>query len=284
MADAPSKPVWFITGCSTGFGRELSTILLKRGYRVVATARDQAKIADLVAGHERTGLALALDVDKQDQIDAAVKAAEARFGRIDVLVNNAGYGYLAAVEEGDDGDVRAMFDTNFFGLAAMTRAVLPIMRAQKAGAIVNVSSMGGFIGFPGSGYYAATKFAVEGLSESLSKEVGPFGIKVMIVEPGPFRTAWAGRSLKTPKKPIDAYADTAIARRKQIQSYSGSQPGDPVRAAEAIIDTVEREKPPLRLPLGSVAYEAMGAEIEAVRKEHDSLERIARGADYPKAS
>jgi len=279
MAD---KPVWFITGCSTGFGRELSVILLKRGYRVVVTARDKAKVEDIVNGHDKNGLALKLDVDKQDQIDAAVKAAEARFDRIDVLVNNAGYGYLAAVEEGDDADVRAMFDTNFFGLAAMTRAVLPVMRAQKAGAIVNVSSMGGFIGFPGSGYYAATKFAVEGLSESLSKEVGPFGIKVIIVEPGPFRTDWAGRSLKTPKKPIDAYAETAIGRRRQIQSYSGNQPGDPVRAAEAIIGAVERERPPLRLPLGAVAYEAVGAEIEAVRKEHDSLEAVARGADYPK--
>jgi len=279
MAD---KPVWFITGCSTGFGRELSVILLKRGYRVVVTARDKAKVEDIVKGHDKNGLALKLDVDKQDQIDAAVKAAEARFDRIDVLVNNAGYGYLAAVEEGDDADVRAMFDTNFFGLAAMTRAVLPVMRAQKAGAIVNVSSMGGFIGFPGSGYYAATKFAVEGLSESLSKEVGPFGIKVIIVEPGPFRTDWAGRSLKTPKKPIDAYAETAIGRRRQIQSYSGNQPGDPVRAAEAIIGAVERERPPLRLPLGAVAYEAVGAEIEAVRKEHDSLEAVARGADYPK--
>jgi NAD(P)-dependent dehydrogenase (short-subunit alcohol dehydrogenase family) len=286
MADAPTqdKPVWFITGCSTGFGRELAKLLLKRGYRVVATARDQAKIADLVGAHEKTGLALELDVDRQADIEAAVKAAQSRFGRIDVLVNNAGYGYLAAVEEGDDADVRAMFETNFFGLAALTRAVLPIMRAQKSGAIVNVSSMGGFIGFPGSGYYAATKFAVEGMSESLSKEVAPFGIKVIIVEPGPFRTDWAGRSLKTPKKPIDAYAETAIGRRRQIQSYSGNQPGDPMRAAEAIIDTVEREKPPLRLPLGSVAYEAMGTEIEAVRKEHDSLERIARGADYPKAS
>ena len=172
MADAHSKPVWFITGCSTGFGRELSVILLKRGYRVVVTARDKAKVDDIVEAHDKNGLALALDVDKQDQIDAAVKAAETRFGRIDVLVNNAGYGYLAAVEEGDDADVRAMFDTNFFGLAAMTRAVLPIMRAQKSGAIVNISSMGGFIGFPGSGYYAATKFAVEGLSEALSKEVG----------------------------------------------------------------------------------------------------------------
>jgi NAD(P)-dependent dehydrogenase (short-subunit alcohol dehydrogenase family) len=284
MADAHSKPVWFITGCSTGFGRELSVILLKRGYRVVVTARDKTKIDDIVAGHEKNGLALALDVDKHDQIEAAVKAAEDRFGRIDVLVNNAGYGYLAAVEEGDDADVRAMFETNFFGLAAMTRSVLPIMRAQKSGAIVNVSSMGGFIGFPGSGYYAATKFAVEGLSEALSKEVGPLGIKVIIVEPGPFRTHWAGRSLKTPKKPIDAYAETAVARRKQIQSYSGTQAGDPVRAAEAIIDTVERDKPPLRLPLGGFAYEVMGAEIEAVRKEHASLEAVARGADYPKAS
>ena len=284
MADAHSKPVWFITGCSTGFGRELSVILLRRGYRVGVTARDKTKIDDIVAGHEKNGLALALDVDKHDQIEAAVKAAEDRFGRIDVLVNTAGYGYLAAVEEGDDADVRAMFETNFFGLAAMTRSVLPIMRAQKSGAIVNVSSMGGFIGFPGSGYYAATKFAVEGLSEALSKEVGPLGIKVIIVEPGPFRTHWAGRSLKTPKKPIDAYAETAVARRKQIQSYSGTQAGDPVRAAEAIIDTVERDKPPLRLPLGGFAYEVMGAEIEAVRKEHASLEAVARGADYPKAS
>jgi len=285
MADATQdKPVWFITGCSTGFGRELAQILLKRGYRVVATARDKAKIADLVAGHGRTGLALKLDVDNEADVEAAVKAAKSRFGRIDVLVNNAGYGYLAAVEEGDDADVRAMFETNFFGLAAMTRAVLPVMRAQKSGAIVNISSIGGFIGFPGSGYYAATKFAVEGLSESLSKEVAPLGIKVIIVEPGPFRTDWAGRSLKTPKKPIDAYAQTAIARRRQIQGISGSQAGDPVRASEAIIAAVEQERPPLRLPLGAVAYEAMGAEIEALRKEHASLEQIARGADYPKGS
>jgi NAD(P)-dependent dehydrogenase (short-subunit alcohol dehydrogenase family) len=285
MANAANqdKPVWFITGCSTGFGRELAKILLKRDYRVIATARDQAKIADLVKGHDKDGLALKLDVDKEADIEAAVKAACDRFGRIDVLVNNAGYGYLAAVEEGDDADVRAMFETNFFGLAAMTRAVLPVMRAQKSGAIVNISSIGGFIGNPGSGYYAATKFAVEGLSEALSKEVGPLGIKVIIVEPGPFRTDWAGRSLKTPKKPIDAYTQTAIARRRQIQGISGSQAGDPVRASEAIITAVEQQHSPLRLPLGAFAYELMGAEIEALRKEHDSLERIARGADYPKA-
>ena len=276
------KPVWFITGCSTGFGRELAKILLARGYRVVPTARDPAKVADLVEGHTATALALGLDVEKQPQIEAAVEAARRKFGRIDVLVNNAGYGYLAAIEEGDDADIRAMFETNFFGLAALTRSVLPIMRAQKSGAIVNISSMGGFIGFPGSGYYAATKFAVEGLSESLSKEVAPLGVKVLIVEPGPFRTDWAGRSLKTPKHPIDAYAETAIARRQQTQGYSGSQPGDPVRGVEAIIAAVEQPNPPLRLPLGNFAYDAMGAELEAVRKEHAAVEAAARGADYPK--
>jgi NAD(P)-dependent dehydrogenase (short-subunit alcohol dehydrogenase family) len=278
------KPVWFITGCSTGFGRELAKILLERGYRVVATARDPNKIADLVEGHGAYALAVALDVEKQPQIEAAVGAAERKFGRIDVLVNNAGYGYLAAVEEGDDADIRAVFETNVFGLAALIRAVLPIMRAQKSGAIVNISSMGGFIGFPGSGYYAATKFAVEGLSESLSKEVAPFGIKVVIVEPGPFRTDWAGRSLKTPRRPIDAYEETAVARRRQTQAYSGSQPGDPVRAVEAIIATVEQANPPLRLPLGNFAYDAMGAELEAVRKEYAAVEAVARGADYPKGA
>ena len=229
MADASAndKPVWLVTGCSTGFGRELSKVLIARGYRVVATARDPKKIADLVDDHGSTALASKLDVGNQADIDATVEAAKQKFGRIDVLVNNAGYGYLAAVEEGEDADIRAMFETNFFGLAAMTRAVLPVMRAQKSGAIVNISSMGGFIGFPGSGYYAATKFAVEGLSESLAKEVAPFGIKVLIVEPGPFRTDWAGRSLKVPTRPIDAYEETAIARRRQTQGYSGNQPGDP---------------------------------------------------------
>jgi NAD(P)-dependent dehydrogenase (short-subunit alcohol dehydrogenase family) len=267
MADTSSKPVWFITGCSTGFGRELSVILLKRGYRVLVTARDKAKVDDIVAGHDKNGLALALDVDKQKQIDAAVKAAEARFGRIDVLVNNAGYGYLAAVEEGDDSDVRAMFDTNFFGLAAMTRAVLPIMRAEKSGAIVNISSIGGFIGFPGSGYYAATKFAVEGLSEALSKEVAPFGIKVVIVEPGPFRTDWAGRSLKQTANIIEAYDATAGARRRQISSYSGQQPGDPVRAAQAIIDVVESPNPPGHLVLGKPGLNMVRQKLDTLQGE-----------------
>jgi NAD(P)-dependent dehydrogenase (short-subunit alcohol dehydrogenase family) len=285
MADSShDRPVWLVTGCSTGFGRELASILIGRGYRVVATARDPGKLADLVKGHDASALALKLDVDKPAEIAAAIEATTAKFGRLDVLVNNAGYGYLAAVEEGEDADIRAMFETNFFGLAAMTRAVLPVMRAQKSGAIVNISSMGGFIGFPGSGYYAATKFAVEGLSESLSKEVAPFGIKVLIVEPGPFRTDWAGRSLKMPKAHNEAYAETAVARRNQVHGYSGTQAGDPVRAAEAIIATVELPDPPLRLPLGNFAYDAMGAEIEALQKEYAVVEAVARGADYPKGA
>src|SRR5271163_4685752 len=265
---ASAKPVWFITGCSTGFGRELSKILLSRGYRAVVTAREAVKVQDLVQNYPDTGLALGLDVAEPEQIEAAAEAAHRHFGRIDVLVNNAGYGYLAAIEEGDDADIRAMFETNVFGLAHLTRAVLPLMRAQGAGHVVNITSMGGVVGNAGVGYYNATKFAVEGLSEALSKEVAPLGIKVLIVEPGPFRTDWAGRSLKTPKHPIDAYAETAIARRQQTQGYSGSQPGDPVRGVEAIIATVEQPNPPLRLPLGNFAYDAMGAELEAVRKEH----------------
>ena len=278
---ANDKPVWFITGCSTGFGRELATILLARGYRVVATARDRARIADIVAPHKDRALPLELDVERQPQIATAVADAERRFRRIDVLVNNAGFGYLAAIEEGEDRDIRAMFETNVFGLAAMTRAVLPLMRGQRSGAIVNISSVGGFIGFPGTGYYAATKFAVEGLSESLSKEVAPFGIRVLIVEPGPFRTDFAGRSIRTAKRPIEAYAETAIARRRMIQGRSGAEVGDPVRACEAVIAAVESPNPPLRLPLGNFAYDQIQAEIEAVRKEIEAGEAVARGADYP---
>jgi NAD(P)-dependent dehydrogenase (short-subunit alcohol dehydrogenase family) len=279
---ASAKPVWFITGCSTGFGRELSKTLLSRGYRVVVTARDAAKVEDLVAAYPDNSLALSLDVEKPDQIEAAATAAMRRFGRIDVLVNNAGYGYMAAIEEGDDTDIRAIFEANVFGLAHMTRAVLPHMRAQKSGHIVNISSQGGIVGNPGVGYYNATKFAVEGLSEALSKEAAPLGIKVLIVEPGPFRTDWGGRSLKTPKRPIEAYAD-AIARRQQIQGYSGSQAGDPVRGAEAIIKTVESPDAPLRLALGAMAVEMIRGKLDGMRKELDANEAISRAADFPKA-
>ena len=218
-------PVWFITGCSTGFGRELAKLVLERGWRAMATARNPQQIQDLVAGTDGRGLALKLDVTDSAQVIEAVKKAEATFGKIDVLVNNAGFGYMAAVEEGEDEEVRAMFETNFFGLVEMTKAVLPGMRRRRSGHILNISSIGGFVGFPGSGYYNATKFAVEGLSEALAKEVEPLGIKVVIVEPGPFRTDWAGRSLKQTRDAIDDYAETAATRRQAISKGSGKQAG-----------------------------------------------------------
>ena len=275
------KPVWFITGCSTGFGRELSKILLAEGFSVAVTARDPAKIADLVADYPETGLPLALDVDDPAQIAASVEAAMKKFGRVDVLANNAGFGYLAAVEEGEDAEIRALFETNFFGLAAMSRAVLPVMRGQKGGTIVNISSMGGVCGFPGIGYYNATKFAVEGLSEAMAKELAPLGVKILIVEPGPFRTDWAGRSLKTPKQAIGAYTETAIARREAVQAYSGTQAGDPARGVRAIIRAVERENPPLRLVLGSIAQDVISARTEAFVAELESGREVALACDYP---
>ncbi len=271
--------VWLITGCSTGLGRELVRAVLQHGDQVVATARDPATLAEFAA--HPNALTVRLDVTKPDHIAAAVHATAARFGRIDVLVNNAGYGYLSAVEEGEDEQVRAMFEVNLFGLAKMTQAVLPGMRARRAGHIVNISSMGGLIGFPGIGYYNATKFAVEGLSEALAKECAPLGIHVTIVEPGPFRTDWAGRSLKVPKTAIGDYADTAGSRRAAIQGYSGQQPGDPVRAAQAMIAAVEAPQPPLRLVLGRAAFDQVSAKLKEAGAELGAWRAVSLGADFP---
>lgn len=276
-----SSPVWFITGCSTGFGRELARLVLDRGWRAVVTARDAARVRDLADGHEDRVLALALDVTDAAQVTASVKAAEERFGAIDVLVNNAGYGYQAPVEEGDDAEIRAMFEANVFGLAAMTRAVLPGMRARRRGHIVNISSVAGFVGFPGSGYYAATKHAVEGLSDSLGREVEPLGIKVLCVEPGPFRTDWAGRSLKQTPSRIAEYAETAAARMQATSGISGKQPGDPVRACAAIIKAVESPNPPRHLVLGAFGVEAVRGKLMSVVEEIDAWRETSLGADFP---
>jgi NAD(P)-dependent dehydrogenase (short-subunit alcohol dehydrogenase family) len=276
-----SAPVWFITGCSTGFGRELARLVLDRGWRAVVTARNPDQVADLVEGHEDSALALKLDVTDGAQVAAAAKAAHDRFGQIDVLVNNAGYGYLAAVEEGEDREVRAMFEANFFGLAAMTRAVLPGMRARHSGCIVNISSIGGLASFPATGYYHATKYAVEGLSESLALEVAPLGIKVVIVEPGPFRTNWAGPSIKQSATRIEDYEATAGIRRGQTEQRSGKQPGDPVRAAEAIIAAVQSPEPPLHLVLGKPALEIARKKLTALAANFDRWEATTLGADFP---
>ena len=277
------NPVWLITGCSTGFGRELARLVLARGWRAVVTARDASAVADIVAGHEDSAIALALDVTDRAQIGDAVAAATQKFGRIDVLVNNAGYGYLAAIEEGEDDAVRAMFETNVFGLIDMTKAVLPVMREQKSGLIVNVSSIGGLTSFAATGYYHGTKYAVEGISESLAVEVKPLGIDVLIVEPGPFRTNWAGPSIKQSATHIDAYAATAGERRKQTSARSGNQAGDPVRAAQAIIDAALSDTPPLRLLLGKMALDLARRKVDMLTKDFDAWESTTLGADFPES-
>jgi NAD(P)-dependent dehydrogenase (short-subunit alcohol dehydrogenase family) len=273
--------VWFITGCSTGFGRELAKLVLDRGFRVVVTARDPGKIQDLIVGREGRALALKLDVTNFAEVTEAVKKAEATFGSVDVLVNNAGYGYLGALEESEEPEIRAMVETNFFGLARTIHEVIPAMRRRRRGFVVNISSIGGLVGLPGVGYYNATKFAVEGLSEALAKEVAPLGIKVLVVEPGPFRTDWAGRSLKRSSLHIPEYSETAGATRERISGGSGKQVGDPVRAGEAILKALESDNMPLHLVLGKIALDVARAKIEKLRAELDAWEETSLSADFP---
>ena len=274
-------PVWFITGCSTGFGKELAKLVLQRGWRAVVTARNPDQLQEIVSGHENHALPLRLDVSDRTQMEAAVKATQDKFGRVDVLVNNAGYGYLAAIEEGEDEQIRAMFETNFFGLVGLTNAILPGMRKQRSGHIVNISSIGGLTSFAATGYYHATKYAVEGMSESLAIELAPLGIKVTIVEPGPFRTDWAGRSLLESKTVIEDYDATAGERRRQSRARSGQQQGDPVRGAEAIIQAVTSDNAPLRLLLGKPALDLAHKKLDLLRKDFDTWQEISLSADYP---
>ena len=270
-----------ITGCSTGFGRELSRAVLARGYRAVVTARNPESVEDLVAGREGQALALELDVTNPAQCEAAVRQAEKTFGRIDVLVNNAGIGYFGAVEESDEAEVRRMFEINVFGLARMTQAVLPAMRKRRSGHIVNIASIGGIRAFPAVGFYNATKFAVVGLSEALSLEVAPLGIKVTIVEPSGFRTDWAGRSANEAPSRIADYADTAGKNRDSIRGYSGKQPGNPVKAAEAIIKAVESPEPPLHLLLGKAALKGARWKLDLMKKDFDAWAPTTEAADFP---
>jgi NAD(P)-dependent dehydrogenase (short-subunit alcohol dehydrogenase family) len=276
-----AAPVWFITGCSTGLGRALAEAVLDRGWRAVVTARDPMAVADIVARHEDRALGLALDVTDAPQIDKAVAAAQESFGQIDVLVNNAGYGYLAALEEGEDDEVRALFDTNVFGLVDVARRVLPGMRARHRGHIVNISSLGGLAAFGATGYYHATKFAVEGLSESLAAEVSPLGINVTIVEPAAFRTNWSGPSMRQSATQIDDYADTAGARRKNTLDTYGHQPGDPKRAAAAVIEAVRSENPPLRLLLGKVALDVALGRLDTLKTNFTAWRDVTLSADFP---
>jgi NAD(P)-dependent dehydrogenase (short-subunit alcohol dehydrogenase family) len=260
---------WLITGCSTGLGRALAQAVLTHGHNAVVTARDVTTVQDLAAAFPDTGLALPLDVTDRARISSVLDQAKARFGGVDVLVNNAGYGYRAAVEEADDADVRQLFDTNVFGAVDMIKAVLPDMRARRSGSIVNISSIGARITPAGSGYYSATKAALEGISGSLRREVEPLGINVTVIEPGAFRTDFAGRSLTQSASPIEDYADTAGKRRKENDTMDGNQPGDPDKAAEAILTIVDSPTPPSLVVLGEDAVGAFAAVADAQRAELD---------------
>jgi len=259
---APHPAAWLVTGCSTGIGRHIALAALARGHRVAVTARRPETVADIVAAHADQAIPLALDVTDAEQIAAAVAATEKAFGAVDVLVNNAGYGYMAAVEEGEDAEIRAMFETNYFGAVRMIQAVLPGMRARGRGHVINVSSMTGLVANPPNVFYSSTKFALEALTEGLSKEVAPFGIKVTAIEPGAIRTDWSTRSMKESSRPLDAYAETVGARKKLIKLAGDKFPGDPRRVAEAVVMVTGLEAPPLHLLLGHDVFAAYTKKLE----------------------
>jgi NAD(P)-dependent dehydrogenase (short-subunit alcohol dehydrogenase family) len=263
--------VWFITGCSTGFGRELAKAVLARGERVVATARKVEEVQDFEESGPELARAVRLDVTDPEEVSGAVDAALDAFGRIDVLVNNAGYGSMGGVEEISDEEIRRQFEVNVFGVLNITRAVLPHMRERRQGHIINISSVGGFVGVPGFGIYNGTKFAVEGISEALALETEPLGIHITIVEPGAFRTDWAGRSLAAAPA-IDDYRETVGQTREYISNENGNQQGNPRLAAEAMISAVEADEPPLRLPLGDDALGMVREKLDSVKRETDAWE------------
>jgi NAD(P)-dependent dehydrogenase (short-subunit alcohol dehydrogenase family) len=271
---------WLITGCSTGFGREIARAALEAGHSVVVTARRADAVQDFGNEYGDRALAVALDVTDTGQIAAAVAAADKAFGGIDVLVNNAGHGYLSAVEEGDDAEVRKLFDVNYFGAVDMIKAVLPSMRARGSGHIVNISSMTGLVANPPNAYYSSTKFALEAVTEALATEVRPLGVKVIAIEPGAFRTDWATRSMKESDTPISDYADVA-ARKDLIKQFADHLPGDPRKVAEAVLMVTELDDPPLRLLLGRDVLKAMRDKIAATTASIDEWESVTKDVNFP---
>jgi NAD(P)-dependent dehydrogenase (short-subunit alcohol dehydrogenase family) len=274
-----NRKSWLVTGANAGFGRAVCEEVLARGGKVIATARNPDSLAALVEKSNGRALALPLDVTKPTQIAAAVEAAKA-LGGVDVLVNNAGYGFLGGVEESEDREIRAMFEVNFFGAAAMMRAVLPGMRAKGAGYIINVSSIAGIFGGPAGGYYSGTKFGLEGLSESLAVEGEPLGIRVLIMELGAFRTDFFGRSMVRPKTRISAYTRVDDTY-KYAEAYDGKQPGDPARAAAIMLDAVDSASPPRRLVLGRESHGVVTGALRSRLEEAESQRELALKACYP---
>ena len=276
-----SAKVWFITGCSSGFGYALAQRVLASGQRAVLTARQSTVLADLVKAGGSRCLALALDVRDAQQARQAVAQAERQFGRIDVLVNNAGYGYQASVEEAEDAQIRAVFETNVFGVFNVTRAVVPGMRERRSGCILSIGSVAGLVGFAGSGYYAATKHAIEGWSDALAAELAPLGVRVACIEPGPFRTDFASRSLQQTPVQLPDYEATAGVRLKATRSNSGAQPGDPIRAAEILLRLVEAPALPRHLILGAGGLDWVEKALRGTLSEIDAWRSTSTAADYP---
>lgn len=269
-----SGKVWLITGASSGFGRALAEAALERGDRVAAAGRRPEALAGLEEAAPGRAYPLRLDVTDHEDVRRAVDEVAGRFGRIDVLVNNAGHGQVGAVEETTEDELRGIFDVHLFGPAALTRAVLPLMRRQGSGAIVQMSSFGGQVAYPGFGAYCATKFALEGFSEALAPEVAPFGIKVLIVEPGAFRTGFSGGSL-VQSVAMPEYEETVGPTRAMITGIDGTQPGDPAKAARAIMAALDSGATPLRLPLGADAVDGIRGKLESVREEIERWEEVS---------
>jgi NAD(P)-dependent dehydrogenase (short-subunit alcohol dehydrogenase family) len=277
------QAVWMITGSSSGLGRALAEKVLEQGYRAVLAARTPDAVRDLVDAYDGRALAVALDVTERAQVDAAVKAAYDRFGQVDVLVNNAGYGYIAAIEEGEDAGIRAQFETNVHGVIALMQAVLPGMRRRGKGHVVNISSIGGLTTFPNVGYYHASKYALEGLSETLAKEMAPFGIGVTVVEPGAFRTEFRGRSMQQSRIRIPEFADTLGKQRDALLASHGKQQNDPAKGAQAIIEAVKAKQPPMHLLLGADALELARKQLNGMLKEFEQWETLTRSTAFDDA-
>ena len=271
---------WLITGCSSGFGSVLAAAVLARGDRLMATARDVDALGDLAERYPETARTTALDVTREGSAVAAVALTEEAFGGLDILVNNAGFGFMGAVEEATPAEYRPMFETNVFGLIETTRAALPALRKRQGARVVNFSSGAGIAGAAGYGYYNATKFAVEGLSEALAQELAPLGLSVIIVEPGPFRTEFLGRSIKTARTEIAAYAETSGKLRQYRASNNGKQAGDPERAVAVILSAIDAETPPLHLPLGPIAYSIAEKKLAAFGKDMEIWRNTAIATDF----
>lgn len=272
--------IWVITGISSGLGKALSQTVIEQGDFVIGTFRSQTQANIFNDEHKDEAFALTLNVTKPNEIEKAFKTIKDKFGKIDVLVNNAGYGFAGAIEETSNAETRAIFEANFFGTLQVTQMALPIFRQQKSGHIIQISSHGGFKAFQGFGIYNASKFAVEGFSEALAQEVAPLGIKVTIVEPGPFRTNFAGNGFKLAEKIIDDYNGTSGVFKQRIKAVDGKQEGDPIKAAKAIFDITKLENPPLRLPLGKIAIASLTAKLDSVTKDLNDFKIVAENSVY----